>query len=89
MGNAMTNQGATPREDAAIGEEGEGLAAYWPHHRGVKIDEVGVAAGKMLVIVDTMGIVADRARRPAASHYYVGIVSTTTTCDIFFERGVA
>ena len=59
MGNAMADQGASPGEGAGIGEEGIGLAAYWPHHSGVKIDQVGVVAGKMLVVVDAMGIVAD------------------------------
>ena len=77
MSNAMTNQCASSGEGPGIGKDGIGLAAYRSCHRGIKINQVGVVTGKMLVVIDTMGIMADRTWRTAARHQMV-TVSTTS-----------
>ena len=87
MGDPVTNEGASPSKGPGIGKAGIGLATHWPHHRGVKIDEVCVIAGEMLIVIDAMGIVADRARCPTASQQ-MPTMPTKTTGAIFFERGI-
>lgn len=87
MGNAMANQGACSREGAGVREERKCLAAYRQNHGSIEIDQVGMGTGSLLSVIDTMRVVADRARRSTTGEK-MSAVSPKRTGGIFLEGGI-
>ena len=87
MRNAMADQGTGPCEGPGVGKEWIGLAADRPHDGGIEIDEVGMVAGEMRLVIDAMGIVTDSTGRPPAS-LQMPAMTTPTAGRALLERGV-
>ena len=82
MGDAMTHQGAIPRKGPRISEDRVGLARNRRDHCGVKINQIGMIAREVLIVVDTVGVVTNRAGGTTAKRQ-VGTMASRGTTFLF------